>query len=372
MSGEEKKFYVYALLDPRKPGEYRYEGLDFTFDFEPFYVGKGAGNRWKRHYEPIAGSTNAYKFNIINKLKSLVLPKLHTKIFLSNNEQEALDLEELCINYIGKRANKLGPLTNLSDGGLTSAGYKHTEESKEKMVLGKVGRVMSEEWCSNISKANLGKIITTECKEKMSKAAKGKIVSEETKAKMSESAKVKIFTDEHRKNISIAGTGRVASEESKQRMSVAQTGKFVSEAARENMSKGQMGRVHSDETKAKLSASRLGVTFTEERKALMRGRVFSDEHKEKIINTNRDVRVKYRHVVLLPSGESVVVYQLGRFCIKSGIGKKTSDLIKTFSGLLKKTKGHILLERTLLPTNWREIYPFKEEYEEENAKYGKE
>ena len=32
-------FYVYAYLDPRKPGVFQYK--DFRFDYEPFYIGKG-------------------------------------------------------------------------------------------------------------------------------------------------------------------------------------------------------------------------------------------------------------------------------------------------------------------------------------------
>jgi len=44
------RFYVYALLDPRKPGRYVYE--TWEFDHEPFYVGKGSGNRIICHTIP--------------------------------------------------------------------------------------------------------------------------------------------------------------------------------------------------------------------------------------------------------------------------------------------------------------------------------
>ena len=33
--------YVYAYLDPRKPGKYSYKGLNVSFLYEPFYIGKG-------------------------------------------------------------------------------------------------------------------------------------------------------------------------------------------------------------------------------------------------------------------------------------------------------------------------------------------
>jgi hypothetical protein len=37
------RYYVYAFLDKSKPGKFKYE--NFEFDFEPFYIGKGTGDR---------------------------------------------------------------------------------------------------------------------------------------------------------------------------------------------------------------------------------------------------------------------------------------------------------------------------------------
>lgn len=44
---KKNRFYVYALLDPRKPGKYKYG--EYEFDYEPFYVGKGSGDRCEHH-----------------------------------------------------------------------------------------------------------------------------------------------------------------------------------------------------------------------------------------------------------------------------------------------------------------------------------
>ena len=63
----ENRFYVYAYLDPRKPGIYTYG--EYTFDYEPFYIGKGTGSRLYRHlWESENNTTNNYKFRLIKKI----------------------------------------------------------------------------------------------------------------------------------------------------------------------------------------------------------------------------------------------------------------------------------------------------------------
>jgi len=65
MSNE--NYYIYAYLDPRKPGLYKYG--EYEFSYEPFYIGKGKDNRLYDHLERnhLARGTNSLKDNIIKK-----------------------------------------------------------------------------------------------------------------------------------------------------------------------------------------------------------------------------------------------------------------------------------------------------------------
>jgi len=71
MLSKEKIFYVYAYLDPRKP--YNREVNGFVFDYEPFYIGKGHGNRMFAHFKE-------YK-----KKKNCLTHKDHRKLHKINN-----------------------------------------------------------------------------------------------------------------------------------------------------------------------------------------------------------------------------------------------------------------------------------------------
>lgn len=121
----ETKFYNYIYLDPRKPGQYSYEGLPFSLLFEPFYVGKGCKTgknerkfahlnetNWKR-------DENKYK---INKIRKLIKLGFHLENFILQFNKEitsefAYEIEKETIKYIGRLDKGKGPLLNLSNGG---------------------------------------------------------------------------------------------------------------------------------------------------------------------------------------------------------------------------------------------------------------
>lgn len=110
-------YYVYALLDLRKPGRFTYgKSGKLAFTYEPFYIGKGKRGRAYGHVW--ARDKNHLKHSIIRKIKS-VTGKPPKVLILRRNlaESEALRLEGIAIKLIGRRKFGTGPLSNLSSGG---------------------------------------------------------------------------------------------------------------------------------------------------------------------------------------------------------------------------------------------------------------
>ncbi|WP_303210961.1 NUMOD3 domain-containing DNA-binding protein [uncultured Clostridium sp.] len=152
----ENKFYVYEWIR-----------LDTN---EPFYVGKGYGNRCYKL------TRNNNHFNNIVKSIPVAVNILHDNL----NEQIAFDLE---VWYIREYRDVIGyDLVNITDGGegCVILGKKHTEESKQK-----IGKGVSNSWNN---KSNEDK--------------------ENHKNKISRSLQGRVITDEHKNNLKIAMKGK--------------------------------------------------------------------------------------------------------------------------------------------------------------------
>lgn len=142
-------YYVYALLDTRKPGKHKYGR--YVFDYEPFYIGKGKGRRCHKHFESASTSDDSFKNRVINKIVQQTgsLPDLVIK---KDNmaEADAFALEIKLIKLIGRRDKKLGPLVNLTDGGDGTSGK--SEESLAKFRKSIAKRYADPEYKANNSK----------------------------------------------------------------------------------------------------------------------------------------------------------------------------------------------------------------------------
>jgi len=173
---KENKFYVYVYLDPRKPGKFEYleNGIGITFDFEPFYIGKGEKKRMFMHlWESKNLKNHQYKHNRIRKIWAVGLEPIIYKIYENMLEQPALDLERTLGFLIGRYNLKEGPLTNEVD-----LGDRTTRPSKENSI--KKGLNISK---TKQNKSPEEKAITN---QKISESKKGIKPSLETRQKLSE------------------------------------------------------------------------------------------------------------------------------------------------------------------------------------------
>lgn len=129
-------FYVYVLLDTRKPGSFHYRGSNSIFSYEPFYIGKGRDRRIYEHRYEIRSKGHNRK---INKIKAIFRETgnfhLEIKIFENLYLDQALETEKFLINQIGRIDHDRGPLTNGTDGGDGNIGAIQSEETKAKRRL---------------------------------------------------------------------------------------------------------------------------------------------------------------------------------------------------------------------------------------------
>lgn len=168
---------------------------------ECFYVGKGAGNR-----AYVKNGRNAHWRNIVSKLERIG-SAYEVRIVASGlTEKEAFQLEKERIVFW----RDVVDLANQTDGGdgvsglimppesrqkmsekakgrkgnITMLGKKHSDETKLKMKLAKVGKKPN-----NFGKTWIRGPLSEDHKLKLSIKASNRVISEETKAKLSDAAK---------------------------------------------------------------------------------------------------------------------------------------------------------------------------------------
>lgn len=119
MLSVDNKYYIYVYLDGRKPGHFIYG--NYSFNYEPFYVGKGARYRFRAHLKEAEKLLNknptSFKIRKIHKIWESGNKLFIVKVKSNISNIEAISLEKEVIKAIGRRDIKSGPLVNMTDGG---------------------------------------------------------------------------------------------------------------------------------------------------------------------------------------------------------------------------------------------------------------
>lgn len=105
------EYYVYVFLDPRKKGNFVYDNV--SFEYEPFYVGKGKGDRIQNSLHDVNNSKN--KTQLIHEIISSGLYPISLKLYNNVSNENAYKLERELIRKIG-RLNENSVLVNITKG----------------------------------------------------------------------------------------------------------------------------------------------------------------------------------------------------------------------------------------------------------------
>ena len=133
-------YYIYVYLDTRKKGSYSFG--DFHFEYEPFYIGKGVNDRYLTHLRIAKGERKGKNNLVVTKIKSILNDGYEPTIIkiINGLTKDNYDEYEISmIKLIGKSCDNLGPLLNITDGGdggITWIGEHHNKGKKLEDIVG--------------------------------------------------------------------------------------------------------------------------------------------------------------------------------------------------------------------------------------------
>lgn len=124
------KYYVYVYLDPTKPGEYNYTTC--SFNYEPIYVGKGCGRRFRSHLSLAKKNKGETHFiRRLRKILALGYEPIILQYACNLMENKAFDLERKLTEDIGLLVDSNGPLLNCRLGGEGGIGSVSAEKIRQ-------------------------------------------------------------------------------------------------------------------------------------------------------------------------------------------------------------------------------------------------
>lgn len=142
-------YYVYVYCNQLKSGIFTFS--DFILIYEPFYIGKGHGDRYKSHLKEAKKSIKrSHKLNKIRKILKNEYEPIILFLKLNLSEQDALMFEEKYIKEIGTKYDGTGPLTNIYEKqGLTTSravGKRNAMfgVSRKQRMINKYGEELGE------------------------------------------------------------------------------------------------------------------------------------------------------------------------------------------------------------------------------------
>lgn len=182
--GSIPRFYVYILSRP---------------DGRPFYVGKGQGNRIDNHETAARRGVASKCCNIIRKIWRLGGEVAKQKVFWTDDEHDAFEMERRIIAAIGREN-----LANNTDGGDGASGWEPTQEWHEKVQAAKIGKPRSEACKAKLREKLTGVRRSPDAVKKGADAIRGRSWSERARQNilegMRKSTKVRPHGEAHHRS----------------------------------------------------------------------------------------------------------------------------------------------------------------------------